>query len=158
MQPQLTLLLPATKNHSRAPIVWQQWTRNFQKVDFHLTSISVYFCQFPKVQAGKRERSSSMFLERTSETVPKPKPTMDDLHYELLLKRQNLKPTNDRKIEPSSNEPELPTWRKIFNEFVQKRAAKADTKIENWRGMIKEFFNIPYFSFSIVTTLIVFTI
>lgn len=60
-----------------------------------------------------------------------PKPTMDDLHSELLLKRKNLKPTNDRKIEPRSNEPELPTWRKIFDEFVQKKAAKAGKKIEN---------------------------
>lgn len=56
---------------------------------------------------------------------------MDDLHIELLLKRKNFKPVNDRKSEPRSNVPELPTWRKIFDEFVQKRAAKAEKKIEN---------------------------
>lgn len=82
--------------------------------------------------AKRKQRSTSMFVNRPiNEDSNESAVTLDDFHKELLAKRSNLKPANERKFRFQPVQP-IPAWKQIQIE-IQEKIAKKQVKIQTLR-------------------------
>lgn len=85
-----------------------------------------YYLENPKWKSKIVPMIRQRSLSIDSPTNSKSKPTMDEFFEELLKKRKNLKPANERVIEPRLELEQVPLWKQIHSEVQKLVENKSD--------------------------------
>lgn len=68
-------------------------------------------------------KSASQSVKRSTEIDANNPRSIDDFHHEMLVKRNSLKPVNERELAPPRVQP-IPIWKQIAEEIQKKIAEK----------------------------------